>query len=205
MPRRRIGVQPARGPKRATGSRVKIICAFKGCTQRDVCVKNKGITASYAAVDLSKTRKVHAAAKLVRFCSTEHRQRCLLKDKKPRGGREALTAQQIVHLFGILAWQRPWAAVFFLSVMCGERAEATSVACASWLRITDCAQRPSLQVPRVNKKTKAHEVPLHLAFAALLVKWINEEPLRGADNQQWPFRGQTINLSTKRRRVSKSY
>ena len=113
MPRRRIGVQPTRGPKRATGSRVKIICAFKGCTQRDVCVKNKGITASYAAVDLSKTRKVHAAAKLVRFCSTEHRQRCLLKDKKPRGGREALTAQQIVHLFGILAWQRPWAAVFF--------------------------------------------------------------------------------------------
>ena len=94
---------------------------------------------------------------------------------------------------------------FLLSVMCGERAEATSVACASWLLITDCAQRPSLQVPRVNKKTKAHEVPLHLAFAALLVKWINEEPLRGADNQQWPFRGQTINLSTKRRRVSKSY
>ena len=102
---------------------MKIICAFKGCTQRDVCVKNKGITASYAAVDLSKTRKVHAAAKLVRFCSTEHRQRCLLKDKKPRGGREALTAQQIVHLFGILAWQRPWAAVFFCSVSCAANGQ----------------------------------------------------------------------------------
>ncbi|CAE7446236.1 unnamed protein product [Symbiodinium sp. CCMP2592] len=201
--RRRVGVQPARGPKRGTGSRVKIICAFTGCTRTNVCCKNKGITASYAAVDSSKTRKLHATAQLVRFCCPEHRQKCLLKDKQRRGGREALDAQQIVHLFRILAWQRPWAAVLFLlSIMCGERAEATSVACASWLRITESDQRPSLQVPRVNKKTTAHEVPLHLDFAALLRRWILEEPLQGADNQQWPFRGQTINLSTKRRRVS---
>ena len=198
--RKRLGAQPDRGPRRAQGSQVKIPCSWQGCKNKSADCKNRPFHAPVGNVHESRLRLVHASAKTVRFCCKEHLERCLQDGTDSRrGGREALSPAQVVHLFQVLAKKTPWSAVvFLLSVMTGERAEAVSTARDTWFEGLDPAegQLPALNVPAVNKKNKSHRVPLHRGFSQLLWGWI-QEPLKGTEGHQWPHIGQVLQFGGK--------
>ena len=169
------------------GSRVKILCSYKHCTALRTDCKNKPHTAAIddIDVDVAKTRALHPQARLVRFCSQAHRDKCLAKKSNKRGGREALSALQVAHLFKVMAARSCWAAVMqIVSIMTGERAETVSRVRDSWFRglDPDGGELPSLQVPSVNKKTRQHDVPLNKDFARLLWSWYSRP--QGSEMQQ---------------------
>ena len=186
--------KPARGPKRACGSKIKIRCAYAKCARKVDC-KNKPFTSNIDSVDPALLRGVRGHCKVVRFCSKDHRNICLRKDPVERGGREALGPEQIVHLFNTIRSRSPWAAVMLLlSLMMGERADAVRNARDNWFRglSSETGELPTVCIPRVNRKTKCRTIPLNVSFAQLLYGWMVDKPLQGSDGKHWPHPGQTL-------------
>ena len=193
--------QPHRGPRRKKGSCLKIRCGFKDCKASDIDCKNKSHVLKMEDANLSILRQVQSHSRIVRFCCADHQARCRKKcQTAERGGREALSMEQIVHLFHVFIKELncPWAAVqFLIGIMLGERCELLCHIQDSWLVGLDPSTGilPSVRIPAVNKKTKERDV--QLPFAALLWKWITEEPLLGGNaddpgRSQWPHVGQKL-------------
>ncbi|CAE7417205.1 unnamed protein product [Symbiodinium sp. CCMP2592] len=192
-----------RGPKRARGSTVKILCAWKGCRRRNIDVKNKSHVLEIEHVNLTETRKLRSNCGAARFCCAEHLAKCHLPERADRGGREALTAEQCCSLFETFAMevQAPWAGVaFLLGVFMGERQACVLGARDSWFTGIG-TDHPCINVPRINKKTKAREIPLDKSFAALLAQWTSPEsgPVRGGGGSQWPHPDQTLQMADQER------
>jgi len=117
----------------------------------------------------------------------------------PRGGRECLDQDQVVHLFNTLVRRDdPWAAVLMLMQMqCAERADCCRQSRRGWFHDLDphAGQPANVQIPKVNGKTVPRTIPVHKTFADLLHQWLSGNPLKGPMSQ-WPWEGQDTQAST---------
>lgn len=172
---------------------MKIWCAYKRCRSRR-CVKNIGKEARAARTDVNADlcRYLHPAAQVVRFCGRAHRKLCCsAADAMPRGQREALDLEQYSVLFyTTVRLGAPWAAALTtLQLVCGERADCARQARAGWLQHIDPSDDhpPTVRIPKVNGKTKAREIPLAPAVAALLHEWMTQGLRCPGGTQRWPF------------------
>ena len=121
---------------------------------------------------------------------------------KKRGGREALTVDQVIHFYFVLLRDvnSAWAAVMFiLGILLGERAELLCHVQDDWFGCMDPSQGilPQCFVRPINKKTKGREVPLDRDFGKLLWTWATGSPLMGGydgvgHRSQWPHPGQVL-------------
>ena len=187
----------SRGPSRATGSKVKIRCAYHKCKSLQDC-KNvgTGLQLRRARACLNNCRKsLRADAQLLKFCCRRHLEQCKLAAPKhhKRGPREVLSPDQIVHLLRVLCQDgAPWAAVAaLLQLTVAERGSCIMHCRFRWLQHLgpDSAGVPAIDIEQVNKKTVARHVPIPGQLARLLHCWMHERPLQG-NNSQWPFQGQ---------------
>ena len=98
------------------------------------------------------------------------------KSKVPkvnRGGREALSVEQVVHVYHVLLRDLncAWAAVMFvLGQLLGERAELLSYIEDTWFTGFDPSHcmLPQCSTHPINKKTKPREIPLDAGFGQIL-------------------------------------
>lgn len=198
-------LRPKRGPKRGRSSKVKLRCAWKGCRKFHVDVKNFPFTLTIDELDVSKARPMAKTCCHAKFCSAAHRGFAKLKLATRRGGREALSPEQVLELFKILLFDAssPWAAVaFLLAIFLGERAGCALKARDSWFANMD-TDHPTVSVPRVNMKTTAREVPLDKGFAGILLAWAQRGtgPLRGGCGTEWPHPGQKLQMAGQTRQA----
>ena len=113
------------------------------------------------------------------------------RPKNPRGGREALTVDQLVAFYKALLSNGPaWTAVLFLmQLMMGDRADCARQCSTSWLCLV--SPKPYINIPEnVNGKTTARKVPIHSDYAKWLFSLMGS-PLQGAKGC-WPFSGQRL-------------
>ena len=145
----------------------------------------------------------------------EQRRKPLQKSKVPklkRGGREALSMDQVVHFYHVLLRDLncAWAAVMFvLGVLLGERAELLCNVEDAWFTGLDPSQGmlPQCFIKSINKKTKTREIPLNGAFGHLMWTWVTGDPLLGGHEAgvesrtrtQWPHQGQVLFQRRRRR------
>ena len=108
-----------------------------------------------------------------------------------RGGREALTTDQLVAFYKALLTHGPaWTAVLFMmQLMLGDRADCSRQISTSWLCLS--SPKPCVTIPKVNGKTIARKIPLHSEFAKWLLSLMTVSPLQGAKGC-WPFTGQCL-------------
>ncbi|CAE7790585.1 unnamed protein product [Symbiodinium sp. CCMP2592] len=138
------------------------------------------------------------------------------KTKKPkhrRGGREALSVEQVIHFYFVLLRDVncAFAAVMFvLGLMLGERAELLCNMQDTWFAGLDAShgQLPTCTIRPVNKKTKCREVPLESGFGQVMWQWVTGgKPLlggqEGEDRTQWPHQGQMLFQPRRTRRIGK--
>ena len=192
--------QPKRGPKRKPASSLKIACGYKNCRARCDCKNKMTYSLDVSDAKPSALRKMRGHCSTIKFCSEDHRAKCICKPSIKRGGREALTAEQVVHLFNIFVnkVQCAWAGVCFLiGVLLGERCELICSLKDSWFKGLNPSDgfMPQLAIEEINKKTKQREVPVDKELGALLWKWATQEPLKsnhGRGTDQWPHRGQKL-------------
>ena len=196
MPKIRV---PKRGPKRTATSKVKLRCAFKHCRQASADVKNSPYTLTMSDWDAGKVRHMATTCKTAKFCCAQHREKARLPrshcSRGPIGGREALTPEQVLVVFNVFLVDLacPWAAVAFaLALFLGERCFCALQARDSWFVNPD-SEYPGINIPRVNRKTKARELPLDKNFAHLLLEWASEGLKRGGD-RLWPHSNQKLKL-----------
>ena len=198
---------PKPNSKRAKARRQpKIRCAWKQCSAKKDLKNQNSHVLNLDSVDLSCTRTLRKNCQTARFCCAEHKTKCLLSSTArhpPRGGREALTAAQVVALFNTLLLEvnAPWAAVaFLLSIFMGEREGCVLCARDSWF-VDLHTEHARARIPRVNKKTTPRENPLDAGFAKLLMSWMSPDtgPLRGRSGSQWPHPEQKLSVDGKQR------
>ena len=183
--------RPRPGPKRARGSPVKALCAYKAC-KSGLDVKNTGkqLCLKMTHVKPEMCRPIRGNSKCAKFCCATHMRRC--RSKKPagkkRGPREPLSENQVVAVFNaLLEVGAPWcAALVLLQISLAERASAVISCQYKWLSLGP-DEEASVSVPRVNGKTSARKVPLAEGMAALLRRWLHGSPLQGHGGAQWPF------------------
>ena len=174
--------QSKRGPKRDNGSPLKLKCAYKLCKNHNVDVKNASHTLPFQAVDHKKVRLLSKACKTAKFCCADHRSKARAQQaSNPIGGREALTPPQVLALFNIMLVDLdcPWAAAaFMLALFLGERCFCALQARDSWFQYMD-SDHPTLNIPKVNGKTKAREFPLEKRFADIFMQWARPGSVQG--------------------------
>ena len=150
------------------------------------------------AMDMVHPKKVRPMSKTcqrAKFCCAAHLNQAKLRASKVRGGREALTAEQVVHLFHVMLQDlsSPWAAVFLLlSIFMGERCGCALAARDTWFSGLSSGQ-PLARVPKVNRKTTAREIPQEPGFARLLLQW-SQTGLQGSAGSSWPHPGQKLQM-----------
>ncbi len=113
-----------------------------------------------------------------------------------RGARAPLTEAQMACLFRICCdvLRAPWVAVAALLQTClGERVTCVTRSRMSWftgLAANDdvASDNATASIPKVNRKTKARQIPLPRCFATMLHSWLRAA---GCDNDtdiaQWPL------------------
>ena len=108
-----------------------------------------------------------------------------------RGGREALTTDQLVAFYkALLAHGPAWTAVLFvMQLMLGDRADCSRQISTSWLDLS--SPKPCVTIPKVNGKTVPRKIPLHSEFVKQLLSLMTGSPLQGAKGC-WPFTGQGL-------------
>ena len=176
---------------------IKARCAYSKCRKR-MDVKNVGhsLRLPKAKVNLLLCRALRPHCKAVKFCSESHKVLCAKKSASgSRGGREPLTIDQFGKLFQTLQSFAPWAAMLALLQLCiGDRADCCRRCCWSWLKNLDPSGKgaPSIQIPKVNGKTVARDMPLHAPFAQFLWETRQNSALVAPNGQQWPHSGQPL-------------
>ena len=72
----------------------------------------------------------------------------------------------------------------------GERADAIRQMKTNWfVNLHPGGDLPAIRLPRCNGKTSPRDVPMIPAMVALLLAWLEDQPLKGSDGNQWPFQG----------------
>ena len=187
---------PQRGPGRRKGRSIGIFCANAKCRNKTIDCKNKPFALSLAEVDKSCCRPLRPQARLVKFCSQRHLELCRKKVVKKRGGREALSTEQVSLFFSTIVHEchAPWAGVLLLVQLClGDRADAARQASTNWFKNIDPYGKglPEASIPPVNGKTQPRCIPLPPNFARLLWSWITVAPLK-SKRSQWPLDAQDL-------------
>lgn len=195
-PKRRSKSGPQRGPGRRKGRSIGIFCANAKCRNKTTDCKNKPFALSRAEVDESCCRSLRPQARLVKFCSQQHLELCRKKVVNKRGGREALSTEQVSLFFATVVHEchAPWAGALLLVQLClGDRADAARQASTNWFKNIDPHGKglPEANIPQVNGKTHPRCVPLPLSFARLLWSWITQKPLQ-SERAQWPLDAQDL-------------
>lgn len=186
---------PKRGPNRAKGSTLKIACGFSGCRAGADC-KNKPFVLLIGDAMAKNCRPLRPQSSRVKFCSQKHLDLCKKVVVKKRGGREALSAEQVVSFFNTLVFKchKPWAGVLMLlQLFLGDRCDAARQATTAWFTSLQKSATglPTASIPEVNGKTCSREVPLHPSFAELLWGWMTDKPL-SSGKEQWPLKAQDL-------------
>lgn len=192
-------VVPKRGPVRSKGikGKVCIVCGYKSCRRKDIDCKNRPHQLERKKVNESMCRPLRPQAALVKFCSSEHMKKCQKKDTQRRGGREALSSEQIASFFKTIIYKAhaPWAGVLLLvQLLLGDRADCARQARIDWFchLHPDAKGLPEAIIPTgINGKTQPRHVPLPTNFARLLWAWIAQHPLE-SEKKQWPLEGQDL-------------
>ena len=127
--------RPRPGPKRARGSPVKALCAYKAC-KSGLDVKNTGkqLCLKMTHVKPEMCRPIRGNSKCAKFCCATHMRRC--RSKKP-AGKEPLSENQVVAVFNaLLEVGAPWcAALVLLQISLAERASAVISCQYKWLSL----------------------------------------------------------------------
>ena len=100
-----------------------------------------------------------------------------------RGQRLCLSTTQFGALFRTLVEENcAWvAALALLQVCMGERGACACAARRGWLKHIDRhdPEHPTIDIPRVNRKTVKREIPFNITIAAMFHTWLTESPLAG--------------------------